>query len=118
MGLKGLISIDIVNGLGKWASYVPLRVTMRSSQLKARTKKSSSQGKSLLSKKRTPSGSGESAAVHYVQTDLLSFGDEVESSDNDPAVVRTVEKLSVAGSDAPAMVQEEEARTVGGTPSR
>jgi len=39
-------------------------------------------------------------------------------SDNDPAVARTVENLSVAGSDAPALVQEEEARTVEGTPSR
>ncbi|MHA1480333.1 MAG: hypothetical protein ACTSQZ_02770 [Candidatus Thorarchaeota archaeon] len=39
-------------------------------------------------------------------------------SDNDPAVVRTVENLSVAGNDTPAAIQEEEARTVGGTPSR
>ena len=77
-----------------------------------------SNGKSSLSKKGTISSSRESAAVHYVQTDLLSFGDEVESSDNDPAVVRTVETLSVAGSDNPVEVQEEEARTVGGTPSR
>ncbi len=72
----------------------------------------------LTLQKGISSGSGESAAVHFVQMDLLSFGDEVESSDNDPAVVRTVETLSVAGSDTPALVQEEEARTVGGTPSR
>jgi len=39
-------------------------------------------------------------------------------SDNDPAMVRIVENLSVAGSDAPVLVQEEEARTVRGTPSR
>ena len=48
------------------------------------------------------SGSGESAAVHFVQTDLSDFGDKIEMSDNDPAVVRTVENLSVAGSDTPA----------------
>ena len=81
-------------------------------------KESCSNGKSSLSQKRDVSISGESAAVHFVQKDLLSFGDEVESSDNDPAVVRTVETLSVAGSDNPVEVQEEEARTVGGTPSR
>ncbi|MHA1638125.1 MAG: hypothetical protein ACTSUO_00445 [Candidatus Thorarchaeota archaeon] len=39
-------------------------------------------------------------------------------SDNDPAVGRTVETLSVARSDTPAVVQEEEVRTVGGIPSR
>ncbi|MHA1480984.1 MAG: hypothetical protein ACTSQZ_06145 [Candidatus Thorarchaeota archaeon] len=78
----------------------------------------SSKGKSLLSKKGTSSSSGESAAVHYVQTDLSDFGDKIKMSDNDPAVVKTVENLSVAGSDTPAVVQEEEARTVGGTPSR
>ncbi len=77
-----------------------------------------SNGKSSLSKKRDLSISGESAAVHYVQTDFLSFGDDIEERDNDPAVVRTVETLSVVGSDAPALVQEEEARTEGGTPSR
>ena len=81
-------------------------------------KESYSNGKSSLSKKRDLSISGESAAVHYVQTDILNSGDEIESSDNDPAVVRTVETLSVAGSDNPVEVQEEEARTVGGTPSR
>ena len=68
--------------------------------------------------KGTSSGSGESAVVHFVHTDLLSFGDETEECDNDPAVVRTVETLSVAGSDAPARIQEEETRIVGGTPSR
>ncbi|MHA1638032.1 MAG: hypothetical protein ACTSUB_08460 [Candidatus Thorarchaeota archaeon] len=107
-----------MNGLGKWASSVTRRVAKRSSQLNARGKKSFSQRKSLLSKKGIPSGSGESAAVHFAQSSLSDFGDKVEMSDNDPAVARTVETLSVAGSDTPALVQEEETRTVRGIPSR
>ena len=118
MRLKGPIAITIVNGLGKWASSVTLRVAKWSSQLNARGKKSSSRRKSLLSKKGVVSDPGESAAVHFVQTDLSDFGDKIEMSDNDPAVVRTVENLSVAGSDTPALVQKKETRTVGGTPSR
>jgi hypothetical protein len=39
-------------------------------------------------------------------------------SDDDPAVARTVENLTVAGSDGPALVQEKKTRTVGGIPSR
>ena len=109
---------DIMNGLGKWASSVVRGTTKRNARLKARKKKPSSKGKSLLSKKGTPSGPGESAAVHFAQSSLLSFGDGAKVSDNDPAVVRTVETLSVAGSDVPAVAQEVEARTVGGTPSR
>jgi hypothetical protein len=101
-------------GLGKWASVVD---TARSARLKARKKKPS-QGKSLLSKKELSSGSGESAAVRFVQPDLLSFGDKTNESDNDPAVVRTVETLSVAGSDVTALKQEKEARSSGGIPSR
>jgi len=115
---KSLHNLQDVRGLGKWASSVVRGTTKRSARLKSQKKKSSSKRKSLLSKKGTSSGSGESAAVHYVQTDLSDFGDKIEMSDNDPAVVRTVEILSVAGSDAPALVQEEETRTVGGTPSR
>ena len=83
---------------------------------KARRK--SSRGKSLLSKKEPSSISGESAAVHIVQSDLVSFSDDAERSDDDPAVVNTVETLTVAGSDNPASVQEKEARSVGGIPSR
>ncbi len=86
-------------------------------RLKARKKKPS-QGKSLLSMKELSSGSGESAAVHFVQSDLVSFSDEADRSDYDPAVVRTVETLSVAGSDVPASVQEKETRSSGGIPSR
>jgi len=97
-----------MKGLGKWASAVD---TTRSARLKAL-------GKSLLSKKELPSGSGESAAVHFVQSDLASFSDGTIKSDNDPAVASTVETLSVAGSDAPAFKQEKEARSSGGIPSR
>jgi len=100
-------------GLGKWASAVA-----RSTRLKARKKNSSSKGKSLLSKKEQSSGSEESAAVHFARSRLLSFGDKITKSDNDPAVVRTVETLSVAGSDAPVGVQKKEARSLGGIPSR
>ena len=64
------------------------------------------------------SHSGESAAVHHAQMSLLSLGDEVEMSDKDPAVTRTVESLSVAGSDTPVVKQEKEAMTVRGIPSR
>ncbi len=103
-----------MEGLGKWASAVN---AVRSTRLKAR-KKIPSQGKSLLSKKESTSGSGESAAVHFAQSSLLSFGDKVMMSDNDPAVVRTVETLSVAGSDAPVIKQEKEARSSGGILSR
>ncbi len=101
-------------GLGKWASAVN---AVRSTRLKARKKKPS-QGKSLLSNKEHTSGSGESAAVHFVQSDLVSFSDETGESDNDPAVANTVETLSVVGSDVPTSVQEKEARSSGGIPSR
>jgi hypothetical protein len=83
-----------------------------------RISKRSSGGGSLLSKKEQTSGFGESAAVHYVQLDLTSFSDEPSERDNDPAVVRTMETLSVAGSDALAHRQEKEARSSGGIPSR
>ena len=106
---------NIMKGLGKCASVVEIT---RSTRPKAQRKKSSSQGKSLLSAKEPTSGSGESAAVHFVQSDLVSFSDETGESDNDPAVVRTVETLSVAGSDVPDLQQEKEARSSGGIPFR
>jgi hypothetical protein len=83
-------------------------------RLKARRKPS--KGKSLLSKKRSPSSLGESAAVHHAQTSLLSFSDEAGKGDDDPAEVRTVETLPVVGSDDPASRQEKEARSGGGIP--
>jgi len=103
-----------MNGLGQWVSVA---FTTQNTQLKAR-KKISSQGKSILSTKELPSGSGESAAVHFVQTNLVSFGNGTKVSDNDSAVVRTVETLSVVGSDVPTPTQEKETRSSGGIPSR
>ncbi len=103
-----------MKGLGKWTSAVD---AVRSARLKAQEKKPS-QGKSLLSEKELTSSSGESAAVHFVQSDLTSFSDGTIKSDNDPAVVRTVETLAVAGSDVPTFKQEKEARSSGGIPSR
>jgi len=108
-------SLHSVRGLGKWEYSVQAG---KRSRLKARKKKSSSKGKSLLSEKEQSSGSGESAAVHFVQSDLTSFSDESSESDNDPAVVKTVETLAVAGSDGSVLQQEKEARSSGGIPSR
>ncbi len=108
-------SLHFMRGLGEWASAVQ---RVRSARLKARRKKPSSKGKSSLPTRDHTSSFGESAAVHYVQLDLFSFGDETKVSDNDPAVVRAVERLSVAGSDVPATRQEKEARTVGGISSQ
>ncbi len=98
-------------GLGRWA------VPERAPAPKAR-RKSSSKRKPSLSSKGQASDLGESAAVHYVQSDLVSFGDETGKSDDDPAVARTVEALSVVGSDEPTAAQEKEARTTGGISSR
>jgi len=64
--------------------------------------------------KEPTSGSGESVAVHFVQSDLIIFSDGAGESDNDPIVVRTVETLTVVGSDVPTSVQEKEARSSGG----
>ncbi len=49
---------------------------------------------------------------------LLSLSVAAGKSDEDPAVIRTVETFSVAGSDAPALEQEKEARSVGGISSQ
>jgi len=103
-----------MRGLGKWDISVK---TGKRSRLKTRVKKPS-QGKSLLSERESSSGSGESAAVHHAQMSLFSFSDESGKDDNDPTVVITVETLSVAGSDVPTSVQEKEARSSGGIPSR
>ncbi len=109
-----------VRGLGMWTRAVVRGTTNRRARLKARKKisKKSSKGKSLLSKKEPTSGSGESAAVHFVQSDLVSSSDVTGESDNDHAVVRTVETLSVAESDVSAFKQEKEARSSGGIPSQ
>jgi hypothetical protein len=81
-------------------------------------KKVSSKRKSSLSRKEPKSGSGESAAVHFVQSDLASFSDEYSECDNDPAVVNTVETLAVVGSDVPTPTQEKEAKSSGEIPFR
>jgi transposase len=109
-------SLHDVRGLGMWTSSLERG---RRARLKAqRKKKPSSRGKSLLSEKGHSSCPGESAAVHHAQTSLLSFSDDAGMGDHDPAVGRTVEALSVAGSDTSAVRQEKEARSVGGIPSR
>ena len=100
-----------MKGLGMWTRLAVRGTTNRRARLKAL-------GKSLLSTKEQTSSSGESAAVHFVQSGLASFSDGTSKSDNDPAVVRTVETLSVTGSDAPVLKQEKEARSSGGIPSR
>jgi IS605 OrfB family transposase len=109
-------SLHGVRGLGKWTDSVQ-RARKRSLP-KAKGKTHSSQRKSLLPSKGQVSSLGESAAVHYVQMDLLSFGDDSGMGDDDHAVVRTVESLSVVGSDTPAEEQKQEARTDGGMPSQ
>ena len=80
--------------------------------------KTSSKRKFLLSMKELASGSGESAAVHFVESDRVSISDDTDVSDDDPAVGRTVEILSVIGCDAPILEQEKETRTVGGISSQ
>ena len=56
--------------------------------------------------------------IHPAQMSLLSFSDEPERSDDDRAVESTVETLSAAGDDAPALQQEKEVRSIGGSASR
>ena len=102
--------------LGKWTDSV--QRMGKSPRLKTRGKTRSSQRRSLLSFKGQVSDLGESAAFHSAQTSLLDFGDDVKESDEDHAVVKDAEKLSVAGSDITRTRQEKEARTVGGMPSR
>ena len=109
-----------MRGLGQWTRAVVQGTANRRARPKAqpRISKRLSKGKSLLSTKEPTSGSGESAVVHFVQSDLASFSDEASKSDNDPAVESTVETLSVVGSDAPTPTQEKEARSSGGIPSQ
>lgn len=97
-------SLHSVRGRGKWVDSVN---TGKNPQLM-----------SLLLKRSHVSDPKESVADHFVQLDLLSFGDESEKSDNDPAVERTVERPSVCGSDTPLEAQKKETRTLGGTVSR
>jgi hypothetical protein len=57
------------------------------------------QGKSSLLAESDVSSFEESAAVHYVQLGHLITGDRNEMSDDDPAVVSAVGRLSVVGID-------------------
>ncbi|MGD9394903.1 MAG: hypothetical protein PVJ05_00560 [Candidatus Thorarchaeota archaeon] len=93
------------------------RCTITSNDLR-REESSITTSKSLLSEKEPASGFGESAVVHYAQSGLASFSDGAGESDYDSAVVRTVETLSVVGSDAPTSRQEKEARSEGGIQSQ
>jgi transposase len=107
-------SLHDVRGLGLWTRTLD---KVQRARPKAR-KKSSSRGKSLLFKRESTSGSGEPAAVHFVQSDLASFSDGTSKSDDDPAVENTVEVLTVAGSDDSVLEQKKETRSVGGIPSQ
>jgi transposase len=107
-------SLHSVRGQGKWNDAIQ---RAKSSRPKAQGKRSS-RGKSLLPSKGQASAPRESAAVHHAQMSLHSFSDESKKGDNDPAVERTVETLSVAGSDASAIQQEKEVRSIGGSASQ
>ena len=107
-------SLHSVRGLGLWTRALEKAQRARP---KAQ-KKTPSRGKSLLSTREPSSGSRESAAVHLVQSNLLSFSDDVGVGDDDPAVGSTVRNLSATGSDDPVLEQEKETRSVGGIPSR
>ena len=71
-----------MNGLGMWLAPRDRAI------LKARRKKSSSQGKSALPQ-RTPASTGESVADSYHQTSLVEF-----ARCKDPAMVNAVETPS------------------------
>ncbi|MHA1909695.1 MAG: zinc ribbon domain-containing protein [Candidatus Thorarchaeota archaeon] len=107
-------SLHSVRGLGKWNDAIQ---RAKHPPLKTQGKKPS-RGKSLLSSMESTSDSGESAAVHQTQTSLLGFSDETELCDNDPAVGRTVETLSVTDGDASVVKQETEIRSIGGSASQ
>lgn len=109
--IKLIPSLGNENGLGRWAH------PERAPAPKAGRKNSSKQ-KSSLSSKDGASHLGESAAVHTVQTDLLSFGDRTGLCDDDHAVVSTVENLSDTARDASGTYQEEEVRSDGGMVSQ
>ncbi len=72
-------SFNIMNGLGMWLTSKDRAI------LKARRKKSSSQGKSALPQ-RTPASKGESVADYDDQATLESF-----ARSEDPAMVNAVE---------------------------
>ena len=102
--------------LGKWVNSICQEEYH--SRLKTSRKTRSSRRKHTLSFKDHVSDFGESAAFHSAQTSLLDFGDVVKERNQDHAVVKDAETLSVTGNDTPRKRQEKEARTVGGIPPR
>jgi IS605 OrfB family transposase len=110
--IKLIPSLQNEKGLGRWL------VPERTPAPKAERKKASSKQKSSLFQNDSVSSQKESAAVHQVQLGLLSFGDEAELGDQDHAVGKDAEMLTVTGTDTTRVRQEKEARTVGGIPSR
>ena len=110
--IKLIPSLTNERGLGRWV------LPERAPAPKAVRKTRSSKRKSSLSLNDHASGRRESAVIRSAQSSLLDFGDVVRESDDDHAAARTVERLSVAGSDAPANTQEKDARTDGGIVSR
>jgi hypothetical protein len=101
-----------MRGLGKWASSV--QRAGKHARLKARGKICSSQRKSSLLSNGQVSDLKESAAVYHLREDFPSFGDKSGTGEKDPAVVRNVEILFVAGIDTSRFQQEKEARTARG----
>lgn len=104
---------DVMRELGKCDS-----TSVQSIPLKTLGRFKTAQRRLLLSSKDYVSNLGESAVVHHDQIALFSFGDEAEMSENDPAVARTVERLSENGHDTPMTQQKKEARISGGILSR
>jgi transposase len=102
-------SLHEVRGLGKWASAIA-----RSRRPKSQGKSQASHERSLLSSKGRVSDLGESAVVHPTQMSLLDFGDNFKLDDDDLAVERTVETLTVLEIDASRSEQEKETRSMGG----
>jgi hypothetical protein len=98
--------------LGKWTDSVH-RAGKRS-RLKTRGKICYSRRRLTLSSKGQVSDLGESAAVHSAQMSILDLGDDIKESNEDHAVAKDAEMLSVAGFDTARTRQEKEARTVGG----
>ncbi|MBS3794136.1 MAG: transposase [Candidatus Thorarchaeota archaeon] len=98
------------NGLGRW-------VTPERAPAPKAGRKIPSKRKPQLPPNGSAQGQGESAAVRFVQMDLMSFGDNANESDYGPAVARTAETLAAAGKGATRGQQETEAPSEGGTVS-
>ncbi|MFW9961954.1 MAG: zinc ribbon domain-containing protein [Candidatus Sifarchaeia archaeon] len=82
---------DEHNGLGRWVYSIRKKPSSKA----ARRSQHASKRKSKLSKRSPALSEGESAVVRYVQLDLYSTGDRAVMSDEDPAVEKAAETLSV-----------------------